>query len=116
MRSYFTLALLSLAACPFAGSQAAPAATAGGADLRYAVRYSETVEFGDTLGTWHTINVSGSVDYTNGRTERPFSLDYTGGYGSTISGPSYGTGGYQRLWVSQRFNFHKWTVSLSDDV
>jgi hypothetical protein len=116
MRRLFTLALLFLVACPFTLGQAAPAATAGKADLQYSIRYSENAEFGTTLGTWHTIDPSGSLDYTNGHTRLPFTLDYTGGYGYTISGPSYTTGAFQRLLVSQGIKGRKWDAVLSDDV
>ena len=116
MRPYFTFVLISMAACPLARSQAAPAAGVGTADLQYAIRYSESGEFGDSLGTWHTIDTSGSLDYTNGRKRSPFSLNFTGGYSSTIAGPSYGTGAYERLLISQGLGFHKWSVTLSDDV
>ena len=116
MKSYFTLGLLLFAACPLARSQAAPAATAGSADLRYALRYSENAEFGETLEAWHTIDASGSLDYSSGRARAPFTLDYTGGYSSTISGPSYSTGAFQRLTLSQGFGWRKTFLTLSDDV
>lgn len=114
MKSYFALSLLFVA-CSFAQSQVAPAATAGIADLKYALRYSETEEFSDALGTVHAIDTSGSLDYANGRTRRPFHLEYSGGYLSTISGASYG-GAYHHLQTSQGFEWRKSFLDFSDDV
>jgi hypothetical protein len=116
MKPYIALALLAFAACPFARSQAAPAATTRNADLKYALRYSETAESTDTLRTWHTIDTSGSLDYANGRARRPFSLEYSGGYTSTLSGPSYATGAYHRMTLSQGFDWRKGFLTLTDDV
>ncbi len=116
MKSNCAIALFLFVASTFARGQVAPAATTGNADLQYALRYSETAEFADTLGTWHTIDTSGTLSYTNGGKRNPFNLDYTGGYSSTISGPSYATGAFHRLMLSQGFDWRKWSLTLSDDV
>lgn len=116
MKAHYTLGLVLMAACPFAKSQVAPAATSGSAGLSYALRYSETANYADTLGTWHTIDTSGSLDYTNGRTNRPFGLVYSGGYTSTLSGPSYSQGAFQVLSISQGINWRKWLLEFSDDI
>jgi hypothetical protein len=97
MKSISLLALLYFAATPLAYNQSSPSATSGAADLTYAMRFSETANFGGTLDNWNTINPSGSVNYTNGRKTHPFELDYAGGYTATLSGPSYSTGIFQRL-------------------
>jgi hypothetical protein len=109
-------ALLFIAAGTLAHSQSAPSATSGAGDLTYAIRLSETANFGGTLDNWNTINPSGSLNYTNGHKTHPFTLDYAGGYTATLSGPSYSTGIFQRLLVSQAFDWRKWSASFSDDV
>jgi hypothetical protein len=116
MRPILQLALLFVAASSLADSQSAPSATSGAADLKYAIRFSETANFGGTLDNWNVINPSGSVNYTNGHKTHPFALDYAGGYTATLSGPSYSTGIFQRLLVSQAFDWRKWNASFADDV
>src|SRR5581483_284995 len=116
MKPHIIFGLLLVTACPFARSQVAPAATAGRADLRYALRYAENVDYTDTFGTWHTINTSGSINYTNGRTNHLFSLDYTGGYTSTLSGPPYSQGAFQVLSITQGLNRRKWMLDFSDEA
>jgi hypothetical protein len=80
------------------------------------LRYSQTAEFGGSLGNWQTANLSGSVDYANLNTRLPFALDFTGGYSANLSGPSNGTGFFQHLLISQGFVERKWNVLVSDDV
>ncbi len=116
MRSMLLRAFLFIAAGCLAHSQSAPSASAGAADLRYAIRLSQTANFGGTLDNWSTINPSGSLIYTNGHQKHPFTLDYTGGYTATLSGPSYSSGIFQRLLVSQAFGWRKWSGTLADDV
>lgn len=116
MKMTLALVLLILAPSSLARCQAAPAATAGGENLTYSLRYSETLEIGGTLGNWHTITPSGSVNYSNGQIKHQFTLDYAGGYTATPSGPSYSTGTFQRLRVFEAFDWHKWNATLSDDV
>ena len=115
MRTTFLIALL-FAAGPISYGQAVPSASTGTASLQYSVRYSETAEFGGTIGNWHTITPSASLDYANGRKGFPFSLEYAGGYTSSLSGPSYSNGLFQRLLVSQGIEHAKWNLLMSDDV
>jgi hypothetical protein len=56
------------------------------------------------------------VDYGNKKERLPFSLNYGGGYTWTIAGPSYSTGLFQRLSLSQAYVQRKWRLSVSDDV
>src|SRR5215469_2969983 len=114
-RTTCTLALF-LAACQSTYSQVAPSATNGNADLRYSIRYSETAEFGGTLGNWHTIAPSASLDYANGRKRFPFSAEYAGGYTAALSGPAYSTGVFQHLLLSQGLNLRKWNFAINDDI
>ena len=97
-------------------AQAAPAASAGRANLRYTFRYSQDAMFGGGLGNWQTVTPSGEVDYTNGSVDHEFGLDYAGGYTATIAGPSYSSGLFQRLFLSQGLVWKKWTFLASDDV
>jgi hypothetical protein len=108
-------------ACAAAHAQVVPAATGPrglplAGTLHYAFRYSQTAEFGTSLGDWQTATPSASLDYTNGNERLPFSLTYGGGYTWTINGPSYSTGLFQRLSLSQGIDWRKWNVLVSDDV
>jgi hypothetical protein len=115
MRRTFTLALLIII-CPMLYTQVAPSATTGRASLSYSVRYAEMAESGGTLGDWHTITPSAYLDYSNGGRRFPFSMEYAGGYTSTVSGPSYTTGAFQHLVMSQAISHGKWKLAMSDDI
>lgn len=115
------LVVLLLAFASAAAAQVEPDATGPGhplpaGNLNYSVRYSQTAEFGGGLGDWQTSAVSGDVGYTNGSQRRPFSLQYGGGYNWILTGPSYGTGFFHRLMISQGLDLHRWNISLNDNV
>ena len=104
-----------------ASAQVAPAATTAGhlpvnGRLYYAFRYAQSAEFGGTLGTWQMSTLSGAASYASTSERAPFAIDYSGGYGWTITGPSYGSGLFQRLNLSQGGVWRKWVVTVSDDV
>jgi hypothetical protein len=105
-----------LAACSTAYSQVAPAGIAGNANFRYSLRYSEMAEFAGSQGNPHNIVPSVSLDYLNGHKHLPFSLEYAGGYTATVSGPSYMSGVFQHLLMSQGIGWQKWSVAVSDDL
>lgn len=115
MRTAFVVLVL-LTGCMFVHSQAVPSANSGTALLHYSGYYSEMAEFGDRSGDWHTITPSASLNYSNGKKQFPFSLAYAGGYTSTLSGPTYTTGVFQRLLLSQGVARAKWALGASDDV
>jgi hypothetical protein len=108
------------AACAGAHAQVAPAATGPGlpvsGNLNYSLRYSQTAEFGAALGDWQTSDASASVGYANSNTRLPFKLNYGGGYTWTLAGPTYSTGLFQNLLLSQGIVWRKWSVVASDDV
>jgi len=115
-----TLALF-LTVCTAAHAQVVPAATGPGGlpvsgSLHYALRYSETAQFSSLLPDMQTVAVSGSADYANVSERRPFSMNYAGGYTWTPVGPSYETGLFQRMLLSQGIDWRKWQVLVSDDV
>ena len=68
------------------------------------------------MGDWQTSTPSVSLDYGNENQRHPFSLDYSGGYTWTLTGPTYSTGLFQHLLLSQGFERRKWNVRVSDDV
>jgi hypothetical protein len=84
--------------------------------LEYALRYGQAAEFGGNLGTWQTSNVSGTASYDNGSVRAPFAMQYGGGYTWTLSGPTYGSGLFQRLYLMQGLEGKKWGVTASDNV
>ncbi len=115
------LAFLYIVCAPVQ-AQVVPAATgprgglAVGPNFHYAFRYAQTAQFGGDTGNWQTSSPSASVEYTNGNERRPFTLDYSGGYTWTLTGPIYETGVFQHLYLSQDFAWRKWKVLASDDV
>ena len=107
--------------CASAAAQVAPAATGPGGipvtgNVHYAFRYSQTAELGATMGDWQTSNASASFDYANVSKQLPFTMEYSGGYTWTISGPTYSTGQFQHLSLSQGIHWRKWAVNFMDDV
>jgi hypothetical protein len=84
--------------------------------LEYAVRYAETGELSNSLGNFQLGTASGSLTYASGKERTPFTVDYSGGYTFGISGPSFGTGAFQHLFLSQGINGRKWQALVSDDV
>jgi hypothetical protein len=121
MKVTFKLAMFLLTVCAATDAQVVPEATGPGGpqvsgNLHYAVRYSQTAEFGGGLGDWQTASASADAGYTNSNARLPFSLNYSGGYSWTIAGPSYSTGFFQHLSLSQGVVWRKWNVMASDDV
>jgi hypothetical protein len=104
-----------------ASAQVAPAATSASGvpasgRLYYAFRYAQSAEFGGVVGTWQTSTASATANYANGSVRAPLTLDYAGGYTWTLTGPNYGSGVFQHMYVTQGGVWRKWAVSLSDDV
>src|SRR5579863_5095602 len=102
-------------------AQVSPAATGSGVapvtrGLQYAFRYAESADYRSTQASIQTSDVSGSVSYMNRDQEKPFRLNYAGGYIWNLSGPDYISGQFHRMYVSQGVNFRKWNISASDDA
>ena len=121
MKTTLKLMVFLFTVCATAVAQVVPEATGPSGppvsgSLHYDLRYSQNAEFGGSLGNWQTANASADAGYANGNTRLPFSLNYTGGYSWTIAGPSYSTGFFQRLSLSQGIVWRKWNVMASDDV
>lgn len=121
MKMTLTNMLILFTSCAGVYAQVAPAATGPGApsisgNLHYTLRYSQTAEFGSSVGDWQTTSASASADYANGKERLPFAMNYSGGYTWTITGPSYATGLFQVLSLSQGFIWRKWSVTFSDDA
>ena len=116
MKTTHILVALCFTAASAAHAQVAPAATSGGAGLRYTFRYAETAEFYDVAGDRQTISPSASVEYDSNEERHPFRMKYTGGYTWNVVGPSYATGVFQRLLLSQTFVWHKWDLNFTDNV
>ena len=121
MKTTIEILAILIIGCASASAQVAPAATGPGGipvtgNLHYAFRYAQTAEFGTSLGNWQTSTSSASLDYANRNERLPFSMNYSGGYTWTITGPSYRTGIFQHLLLSQGFAWRKWNATISDDV
>jgi hypothetical protein len=126
MKTALKLAAILLTACAWAHAQVVPEATGPGrlpvsGNLHYSLSYSQTAAFygggqGEQGGNQVYSIAAGDVNYANGKDRFPFSLDYGGGYMWTISGPSYDTGIFQHLLISQGIVWRKWNVMASDNV
>ena len=111
--------VLLIAICVAAPAQVVPAATGGapiGNKLNYVLYYSQMTEMAGSLGDWQTAAASASVSYANGKDRSPFSMTYSGGYTWTLAGPSYLTGFFQHLLLSQGIVWHKWNFTVNDDA
>lgn len=107
--------------CAAANAQVVPAATGPrnlpvGGNFRYALRYSQSDSMSNTFPDIQTVAASGSLEYSNNDERLPFTMDYAGGYTWTLSGPSYETGLFQHLFLSQGIDWRKWKLILHDDV
>ena len=116
MKMKFTILTLVLTAGIPAYAQVAPTATMGAGNLQYVFRYSENAYFYSPGGDRQTVTPSASVTYANAEERHPFSLKYAGGYTWNIAGPSYATGLFQRLTLSQALAWHRWGISVNDNV
>ena len=116
MKTTLKISAFLWAICSSAGAQVAPEATQGAAHMDYSLHYSQTAEFGGSLGTWQTAAASGLVDYANGSERLPLSLNFTGGYNFTFAGPGYSTGLFERLLISQGIYWRRWSIAITDNV
>jgi hypothetical protein len=121
MKTTFKLLAFLLTVSAAVAAQVVPEATGGRGlpirgTLHYDLRYSQSAEFGNALGNSQSATVSGDADYSNGKAKLPFSLSYGGGYGWALTGPSYSTGFFQHVALTQGFVRHKWNVTLTDSI
>jgi hypothetical protein len=103
MKTILKLVAILLTACAAAPAQVVPQASAGPAILQYALRYSQSGVFQSGNQTSWQTNASAEVDFANGFKRFPFNLNYGGGYTWSLDGPSYATGLFQRLLISQGY-------------
>ena len=85
--------------------------------LHYDLRYSQIAQFGG--GTWGDVQrsiASGDASYANISKRLPFSMQYGGGYGWTLSGTPTAGNVFQHLSVSQGIVGRKWSLAASDNV
>jgi hypothetical protein len=82
----------------------------------YHLHFSQNAEFGSNFGDWQTSTASATAEYTNTSQRYPFTLNYSGGYTWTLTGPDYSTGLFQHLFLSQSIEWGKWNLLGSDDV
>ncbi len=122
MKTTFKLLMFVFAIHGAALAQVVPAATGpaavppGGRSLEYAVRYSQTAQFGTSFSTLQTSSGSGSLTFINASERTPFTAEYSGGYTWTLTGPAFESGQFQRLFMTQAIDWKKWKLMLSDDA
>ncbi len=121
MKTTLKVLAFSLAVCGAANGQVVPAATGPGSlptgsNLQYALRYSEAGEFVTTLANMQTSTASGTLNYMNGSERAPFTMEYGGGYTWTLTGPSYETGQFHRLFLSQGIDRRTWKAMVNDEA
>ena len=116
MKTFLKLVAILFTACAAVDAQVVPQAAAGPANLQWAFRYSQSGAFISGNPTSWQANASAEVDYANGFKRFPFNLNYGGGYTWTLDGPSYATGLFQRLLISQGYIGKRWNLLASDSV
>jgi hypothetical protein len=121
-KTAFALIILSCLGSP-AFAQVSPAANGGTTRLvssprgsQYAFRYSHNATFGQQYQDQQLSIVSGSFAYATRNQEKPFSMDYAGGYGWTLSGSDYQSGQFHRMYLSQGLNLRRWRFNVADSV
>ena len=116
MKIILKLVAILFTACAAVDAQVVPQAASGPANLQWAFRYSQSgVLISGNPTSWQA-NASAEVDYANGFKRFPFNLNYGGGYTWTLDGPSYATGVFQRLLISQGYIGKHWNLLASDSV
>ena len=122
MKTTYKILMFLIAVHGVASAQVVPAATGpspvppGGKSFEYAVRYSQTAQFGSSFSTLQTATGSGSLTYINNNERTPFTAEYSGGYTWTLTGPGFESGQFQRVFLTQGIDWKKWKVMLSDDA
>jgi hypothetical protein len=126
MKARFMLMAILITASTATKAQTAPAAShaaPGGSSglpvsgtLHYDLRYSQTIEFGGSQDGQQRSFASGDASYANLSKRLPFSMQYGGGYGWVLAGPSSAGNLYQHLSLSQGIVGHKWNLTASDNV
>jgi hypothetical protein len=116
MKTILKLMAILFAASAAAQAQVVPEAIAGPAILQYAFRYSQSGAFVSGSQTSLQANASASIDYAKGVKRFPLNLNYGGGYTGTLDGPSYASGFFQRLMISQGYIGRRWNIFASDSV
>jgi len=116
-----TIALLGflMTASLAASAQVEPAATGPArpsGTFNYSVHDSFTAWWSEVLGDQEADSVSGVIGYQNGKSRRPLTVDYSGGYTFPLSGGTYDTGYFQNLRVGETLSGHKWRLRLSDVI
>jgi hypothetical protein len=84
--------------------------------FNYSLHDTESTWWSGGLGNSQSNTASGNLSYINGKSHRPFTLNYSGGYSWTFSGSSYGSGYFQNLGLSQGFMGRKWRLTVSDNL
>ncbi len=117
--AYIALTICCLGSTAYA--QVAPSASgstvaSAARGMQYAFRYAENALLSPQYGNQQTSVVSGSVAYANRNQEKPFNMDYAGGYTWALSGPGYQTGQFHRMFLSQGVNFRRWNFLVSDSA
>jgi hypothetical protein len=121
MKQIFALIILGcLGSSAFA--QVAPSANGGATvassprGIQYAFRYSHNATFGRQYQNEQVSALSGSVAYANRDLEKPFIMDYAGGYNFTLSGPGYSQGQFHHMYLSQGVNLRRWHFRVADNA
>lgn len=125
MKKTFRILAFLFTVCAAAGAQVTPSATGPGSpqgtlptgsNLQYALRYAQAGDFVSGVGNLMLATTSGSLDYMSGSERLPLNVDYSGGYTFSMTGPSYETGQFHRLFLSQGVVWRKWKVLVDDDA
>ena len=117
----YTLIVILFIPLAAAHAQVVPAATGPGrlgvpGYFHFSFRYSQTAQFGSEMDDRQTSVPSVYLSYETVNQRHRFSLEYSGGYTWTLTGPAYSSGFFQHLLLSQGFLWRKWEARISDDA
>ena len=89
-------------------------ATPGG--LQYAFRYSQGVFLTSASSNTQVSTASGTLGYTNRSRSKPFTMTYAGGYTWDLTGTSYMSGQFHRIFLDQAIGSRKWKFDIQDSL
>jgi hypothetical protein len=84
--------------------------------LHYGLHYSETGQFGNGQDGRQWSFISGDASYSNTSKRLPFTMQYGGGYGGVLSGPSTAGNVFQHLTLSQGYSKRSWNLTAGENV
>jgi hypothetical protein len=100
-------------------AQVEPAATGPArptGNFNYSLHDSYSAWWSQALGNQQADSVSGIIGYTGGKSKRPLTVDYSGGFTFNLTGENYDSGYFQNLRLAETIGGRKWRLRLGDVI